>query len=99
MKYLYLAQHNDLPQYTKIGYTSDLDKRVQQLNTGSPTGIKLIYTKETEYAYRVEQALHARYHHKNTNLEWFNLSEDDIRDIIYWVDTQVDRHKEKRNTR
>ena len=87
--YIYLLQHENIPEYTKIGYTSDLDKRIKQLQTASPTGIKLIYSKETSYAYQIEQALHRRYHYKNSNLEWFSLTQDDIDDIIDWISWQT----------
>lgn len=87
--YIYLLQHENIPEYTKIGYTSDLDQRIKQLQTASPTGIKLIYFKETSYAYQIEQALHRRYHHKNSNLEWFSLTQDDIDEIISWINWQT----------
>ena len=31
METLYLIQHKNIPEYTKIGYTSDLNARIKQL--------------------------------------------------------------------
>lgn len=89
MDSIYLLQHKEIPQYTKIGYSGDLEKRIKQLQTASPTGIKLLFSLETPYAYRIEQALHRRYASKNSNLEWFKLDQTDIDDIIEWVTWQT----------
>ena len=89
MDSIYLLQHKDIPQYTKIGYSGDLEKRIKQLQTASPTGIKLLFSLETPYAYRIEQALHRRYASKNSNLEWFKLEQTDIDEIIEWITWQT----------
>lgn len=89
MDSIYLLQHKEIPQYTKIGYSGDLEKRIRQLQTASPTGIKLLFSLETPYAYRIEQALHRRYASKNSNLEWFKLDQTDIEEIIEWVTWQT----------
>lgn len=89
MDSIYLLQHKEIPQYTKIGYSGDLEKRIKQLQTASPTGIKLLFSLETPYAYRIEQSLHRRYASKNSNLEWFKLDQEDIDDIIEWVTWQT----------
>ena len=39
----------------------------------------------------MEQALHKRYSSKNSNLEWFKLSDNDIKTIINWIETQISR--------
>lgn len=90
-KYLYLIQHNNIPEYTKIGFTTDIEKRIKSLQTASPTGVKVIYLVESEYAYKLEQALHKRYSSKNSNLEWFKLTVEDIEDIINWIESQKNR--------
>lgn len=88
-KFLYLIQHKNLSEYTKIGYTTDIEKRIKSLQTASPTGINLIYLVESDYAFKMEQALHKRYSSKNSNLEWFKLSDNDIKTIINWIETQI----------
>lgn len=83
---LYLIRHIDIPQYTKIGYTSNLEQRVAQLNTSSPTGIEVIHTTPTDYARRLEQSLHKQYAKKHSHLEWFKLDEDDLTNIKDWLE-------------
>ena len=90
-KFLYLIQHKNLSEYTKIGYTTDIEKRIKSLQIASPTGINLIYLVESDYAFKMEQALHKRYSSKNSNLEWFKLSDNDIKTIINWIETQISR--------
>ena len=90
-KFLYLIQHKNLSEYTKIGYTTDIEKRIKSLQTASPTGINLIYLVESDYSFKMEQALHKRYSSKNSNLEWFKLSDNDIKTIINWIETQISR--------
>lgn len=89
METLYLIQHKNIPEYTKIGYTSDLNARIKQLQTASPTGVHLVYSISFENAYRLEQHLHAKYSRQRTNLEWFSLSREDIVDIIFYIEEKV----------
>lgn len=96
MRTIYLIQHDKIPEYTKIGFTDNLKQRVNTLNTASPTGIKVIFSRETPYAFKIEQSLHARYSSYNTNLEWFSLSEEQIRDIIDWINNQLDRYENRK---
>jgi predicted GIY-YIG superfamily endonuclease len=95
-KYLYLLQHQNIPEYTKIGFTTDIEKRIKSLQTASPTGVKVIYLVESDYAYKLEQALHKRYSSKNSNLEWFKLTASDIEDIISWIEKQKNRKIKKK---
>jgi T5orf172 domain. len=90
-KFLYLIQHKEITEYTKIGYTTDIDKIIKSLQTASPTGINLIYLVESDYAYQMEQSLHKQYSSKNSNLEWFKLNETDIKNVISWIETQISR--------
>ena len=86
---VYLLQHKSIPEYTKIGYTTrkDLKKRMNELNTASPTGIIKIaeFHLPKGRAHTVEQALHARYSSYQSNLEWYKLSESQIAEITTWV--------------
>ena len=90
-KYLYLIQHQNIPEYTKIGFTTDIEKRIKSLQTASPTGIRIIYLVESDYAFKMEQSLHKRYSSKNSNLEWFKLSDTDIEEIINWIEKQKNK--------
>lgn len=91
--YVYLIQHNNIPEYTKIGYTSNIDQRLQQLNTSSPTGVKVIYSIYSNYAYQLEQALHRKYSSYQSNLEWFKLSHEQLIDIMFWLEETVAKEK------
>lgn len=86
---VYLIRHKDINEYTKIGYTGDLNKRVRSLQTASPTGIEVIrtYTFTKRRAEQVEHGLHRKFHFKNSNLEWFKLTDEDIKFIDDFVET------------
>ena len=90
---VYLLQHKSIPEYTKIGYTTrqDLKKRMNELNTASPTGIIKIaeFHLPIGRAYTVEQALHARYSDYQSNLEWYKLSDNQINNIKDWVNSLI----------
>lgn len=90
---VYLLQHENIPEYTKIGYTTrkDLKKRMNELNTASPTGLVKIaeFHLPIGRAYTVEQALHARFSDYQSNLEWYKLSEGQIKEITTWVNNLI----------
>lgn len=87
---VYLVQHKNIPQYTKIGYTTrnDLSKRIKELNTASPTGIIEVATFHVPIGrgLLVEQTLHAKYASYQSNLEWYSLSNEQINEIKNWID-------------
>lgn len=58
----------------KIGVSKNPWKRLQEVQTGNPSPIEILYLYETENAYKIETALHNRYSHFNTHGEWFELS-------------------------
>lgn len=93
MKTIYLIQHIDIPQYTKIGFTSNIDKRIKQIDTSSPTGVRIVYQNQSNYAYQLEQSLHRQYHSKHSHLEWFKLEHDDVANIIFWLEDQIEKEK------
>ena len=71
MKKVYLLRTND--KY-KIGIAKDVNKRIKQLQTGNSEEIELIETFESEYANKIEKALHNKYAYVNKIGEWFTLS-------------------------
>jgi T5orf172 domain len=64
--------------YFKIGFTKNLDARISQHKTSSPT-IMLIESFNGSKA--DEYFLHKKYAHKNYIREWFTLSDQDVQDI------------------
>lgn len=89
MERIYLVQHKNITDYTKIGFTTrdDVLTRISELNTASPTGIILIreYLVPDKRGRLIEQTLHRKYAHLRTNLEWFALTEDNIVEIDNWI--------------
>ncbi|WP_177420199.1 GIY-YIG nuclease family protein [endosymbiont of Lamellibrachia barhami] len=62
----------------KIGVSIQIDKRVSQLQTGSPYELKLMGWIECENDKSLEDKLHTKYKKKHAHREWFNLSASDV---------------------
>lgn len=73
MKSIYLIQSLENGYY-KIGISNNPNKRVEQLQTGNSSPLKLIETYQSEFAHQIEKTFHRRYSHMNKNGEWFDLS-------------------------
>lgn len=71
MKKVYLLRTNN--RY-KIGIAKNVNQRIKQLQTGNSEEIKLIETFESEYANKIEKALHNKYSYVKKTGEWFTLS-------------------------
>jgi hypothetical protein len=62
----------------KIGVTSRaVTKRLKELQTASPSKLEVLYTYETENAFKIEKHLHNRYSYCKINNEWFDLDFND----------------------
>lgn len=76
---IYILQVGD---FFKIGYTTNsVEKRVKQLQTGSPDKITIKYIFESNYKMSVERSLHRLFSHKRISGEFFDLSVDDLNKI------------------
>jgi type I site-specific restriction-modification system R (restriction) subunit len=73
MKYIYLIQSLE-EGYYKIGVSKNPSKRIEQLQTGNASKLKLIDTFQSKKADKVERILQRRYSHFHKNGEWFELS-------------------------
>jgi len=73
MKYIYLIQSLE-NSYYKIGVSKHPQKRLQQLQTGNSSELKLIETYQSEYAHKIEKILQRRYSYLKKEGEWFDLS-------------------------
>lgn len=73
MKYVYLMQSLENGYY-KIGASKNPQKRIEQLQTGNSSKIKLINKFLTEFSTKIESSLHNLYSHTQKNGEWFDLS-------------------------
>lgn len=74
----------------KIGYTTNLDKRIKQLQTGSSTELKVICVKHGDVA--LEQQLHSTLSKYHVRGEWFEKSPEVMNVIANLVDYSLDKH-------
>lgn len=76
MSKVYIFECNGL---YKIGVTSNVNRRLKQLQTGN--GFKITEVVSYEFfsmAYCIESCLHSKFKWYNTLGEWFNLSEFEL---------------------
>lgn len=62
----------------KIGFTTDLDRRLKELQTGNPGQMDYINHYETKWDQKLEFGIHRTYKTNNIRGEWFKLSDNDI---------------------
>ena len=73
----------------KIGISINPEKRIKQLQTGTPYELLIITTYDSKYPFKVEKILHNTFVSKKTpdnfkydfewlSGEWFNLSTNDV---------------------
>jgi hypothetical protein len=76
--YIYLLKDCEKNHY-KIGITkNNIQKRINQLQTGNSGQIILINNFQTFYPRRLENMLHTKFQHKKILNEWFELDEEDV---------------------
>ena len=66
----------------KIGISKNPEKRIKQLQTGTPNIISLVYKFESEWASKIEGHLHIRYSLDRLNGEWFKLTKDTVNEFL-----------------
>lgn len=77
MYYLYVIQE-DRDGLVKIGRTQDVKGRLNQLQTGSPAMLSILYQfgfKDTVKAIVLEEKLHHHFRHTRVRGEWFEFTE------------------------
>ena len=81
MGYVYLIGEKENPDRYKIGSTrsSNINKRLKQLQTGSSAKLYVKDFCETSHPFKLEKMLHNHFKSSNIIGEWFELSDDDIR--------------------
>ncbi len=66
----------------KIGFTNQaIDKRINNLQTGSPTKINLVMYFESDTPNLLEKQLHRVFKNKRLDGEWFSLNQFDIDEL------------------
>ncbi len=74
-EYLYLVTDGNA---VKIGFTTKIKERIDQLQTGNPNLLTLIQKFKIKEPRKLEAFLHSQYAHKRLIGEWFKLSQDEI---------------------
>lgn len=75
--YLIRCEENN---YYKIGVTKNIQRRLKQIQTGTPDKIYLVEKYESDYSTKIERALHNFLAHYHRNNEWFELPlEEELR--------------------
>lgn len=78
-EYIYLVRaENGL---IKIGYSEDVQRRFNLLNTSSPVALELLWFLKSARARAIEAKLHNLYASKRIRGEWFALTIDDVEQI------------------
>lgn len=77
MRYVYLLKLVGEDTY-KIGVSSDVNKRIKQLQTGNSNEIILVSKFKSEFPFKVESSLHRMYGYLNVNGEWYSLDDKQV---------------------
>jgi hypothetical protein len=78
----------------KIGVTRQIkDKRTKQLSTGNSKNLKIVKEFKSEYAYKLETALHNTFRNKKINKEWYMLSKDEVDNFITLCEKYENNYK------
>jgi Meiotically up-regulated gene 113 len=85
MKYIYLIKSLE-EGYYKIGISSRPSRRIEQLQTGNSSELKLINTYQSQHANQIETVLHNRYSHVRKVGEWYEL--DITQEASFYKDCQ-----------
>lgn len=72
MSYIYLIKDINTSDY-KIGKSYTPQKRLSQLQTGSPNKLIIVHLYESKIANKIESALHNTYSSYRKEGEWFGL--------------------------
>ena len=65
-------------QYVKVGKTSNINNRLDDLTIGSPYDLEVLFNIDTFNIGKIEQRVHKMLHDKHVKGEWFELSNTDI---------------------
>ena len=79
MRCVYIAEC--LGKY-KIGWSSNLPLRIQELDKSCPYVVRLIHSFESPTPKTTEHKLHKKYKHRHIKHEWYRLTQEDLKEII-----------------
>lgn len=81
---IYILNATNTNRY-KIGITKDFNKRLSNLQTGSPFMFEIEAFYSTNKSRMIERLMHALLKNKNVGGEWFELTEEELRDVDQFV--------------
>jgi hypothetical protein len=87
---LYFIEHQGA---IKIGITSNIEARLQTLRASSIHSYSLITYYEIDNAIDVEKYLHATFKSVNIHYEWFNLTDNELKNAMDIVECTLDGKK------
>lgn len=76
--YIYIVKCGE---FYKIGYTFNLQSRVDSFKTSNPYKIEVEFSFKVSDAKGLEKRLHRIYENKRYHREWFTLDKQDIEEI------------------
>jgi len=77
-QYIYVLK-NPLNETVKIGVAQDVEKRIQQLQTGAGVELELVYQSLIcSNAFSIERDVHAHFEDRRTFGEWFKVNPSDV---------------------
>tara|TARA_Y100000996_G_scaffold256241_1_gene201609 strand:+ start:116 stop:490 length:375 start_codon:yes stop_codon:yes gene_type:complete len=79
--YLIRGPKNGSEQLYKIGQTSNMQNRMRNLQTGSPTKLEVVKFIQTEDALMTERKLHDAFSETRIQGEWFALKKGQVRAV------------------
>ena len=78
MGYVYLICDSK-NEYYKIGVTTgSIEKRIKKLQTGNGTELHIVSWFKSQYPFKLEKLLHAKFCSEREHGEWFSLSTDEV---------------------
>lgn len=85
VKYVYIINICHTKKY-KIGISSNVERRLDALQTSNPDDLSIVYKRMSKDANTVESTLHSTYSSKRIRGEWFTLETQDVYDIIKYIE-------------
>ena len=74
-RFVYVMKCGD---FFKIGIAIELDNRLNQVQTGNPYIVSLVFALKHKQAEEIEKKLHCIFNNKRERREWFKLDDKDL---------------------
>lgn len=84
--YIYLIRVNE---YIKIGYSNNINGRLRQIQTDSPYEVELVLSIKVDNGRNIEKYLHSYFKAKRVRGEWFELNNDEVKEVYNIIHTYI----------